>query len=931
MFDLILYPLNLAAGRETNEIPGLLVTAAPRKAARMRAQDQLILCLTLRAASGSGVGSDSPAFSPAQQQEMLERLAETYFSASGSVTAGLRTVTARLNDFLLSRNLKAGGSVQTVGVLNMAVIHGSSLYAAHAGRTHTFVLGRSAVQHFDDQAGMAGRGLGLARQSAPRFYQAELQPGDLIMLCTDPPQAWTSRALAGSPQLSFEQLRRRLLSDAPALLRAAVIRTQAGKGRLSTWKPGQAGSGAASAVSGPGADSAALPAEQHSLPRRGLFQRRERLEQPDKAAATAATVVENPPAVVPQETTVSTDPSVPAQQQTSAEPEISTKPAAPAEGGVEENLYEPQLRSQEPAPAAPDTDEWEPAARVYESTKKPRQGLGVFLGGLVRLSGRAKPHQPSPRPGRSPRTRGGAPAGSTAAVQSAARDEVDFSGHITVGQLASVPHADGSYSSDPVVEVVEAGGAGSAGDPEVIRPRGRRAGQPGLSEAFAGAAQGIRGAWQRGAGSRAKVSGSMATTARKVMPRRVDEAGRLVPLFNFSAGTMLGIAILIPVIVVAVATAVYFQAGRGEQFQVLYLQAQQYAEQTQQLTDPLQQRAGWTRTLELLDEAEAYNRTDESKALRRQARAGMDTLEGIVRLDYSRAVRSFTADVNITRMAASLNDVYLLDNGQGRIIRLYRTATGYEVDAQFSCGATESGALEVRPLVDLALPQINNEPRATVVGLDETGNLVYCAPNMDGFESRPLAPPDNGWGRIQAMKIYSGRLYVLDPPSNAVYYYDSAEGVYPEKPHFYFGESIPKMDDVIDIAIDQEFLYLLHGDGQMTICEGGGYSLAPTTCADAPYGDPRPGMEPAPLRFDGANFTQLQATQPPDPSLFALDAATQSIFHLSLRRLNLQREYRPRLDTDFPVPNTPPTAFAVAPNRRALVAFGNQVFFAPIP
>ena len=875
--DLIIYPLNLISGREQHDLPGLMVAGAPRRAARMRAQDQLILSVSLRAASGPQAGAESSAYTTSQQKEMLANLADTYYAFSGSVTAGLRAVASSLNEFLLARNLKAAGGIQTVAILNMLVVQRSNLYIAHAGPTHTFVLSNTQVQHFDDKSGSAGRGLGLSRQAIPRFYQAEFESGDLLILCPDPPNTWTARALAASPRLNFEQLRRRLLSDPPLELRAAVIRLQAGKGKVSYWKPGE-------------------PSERRA-----------------ETAQTPVPTADLPPVEPAPEIAESLAASIPAPEQ----PAVDIPPTEP-------DLQPQAFQTAPPADQAPP---------LPEESAPPKTGLGVFLGRLVRRSG-AQPAgadrpEPRPRRGRRPEVQLAVDRPAAALPQAFPAAEADFSAPYTTS-----PAVDAQAEMHPVTANHYEPAVMPAVQPHTEQvpaaepvPREPSA----FDQAVTGAARSIRGVWQKGASSRAQVSGSMATTARKVLPRRVDEAGKLVPLFNFSAGTMLGIAVLIPIIVVAVATAVYFQAGRGEQFQVLFEQAQQYAQQSAQLTDPLQQREGWTRTLAVLDEAETYKRTGESEALRVQIHNSLDTLNGYVRLDYRPVVRDFAGDVNITRIIASLNDVYMLDSSQGRIIRLYRTATGYEIDATFSCGPGEAGSLVVQPLIDLAPMPINNEPRATVVGLDESGNLVYCAPNMDGFESRPLAPPDLGWGKIQAMKMYGARLYVLDPLNNAVYYYDSDKGIYPDKPHFYFGDLIPKMDDVIDIAIDQEFLYLLHADGQMTICEGGGYSFAPTTCSDAPYGDPRPGMEPSPLRFDGANFTQLQATQPPDPSLFALDAANQSIYHLSLRRLNLQREYRPPVNADFPVPDTPPTAFAVTPNRRALVAFGSQVFFAPIP
>jgi hypothetical protein len=137
---------------------------------------------------------------------------------------------------------------------------------------------------------------------------------------------------------------------------------------------------------------------------------------------------------------------------------------------------------------------------------------------------------------------------------------------------------------------------------------------------------------------------------------------------------------------------------------------------------------------------------------------------------------------------------------------------------------------------------------------------------------------------------------------------------------------IPTLTDVIDIAVDQEFLYMLHEDGSMTTCTDAGFS---TECADpAPYGDARSGRMSEPLRFDDARFIRLQTTQPPDPSLYVLDQAAASIYHFSLRKLNLQRQYRAQVEQDYPLPAEPATAFAVTPNRRVMLAFGDQVFAA---
>ncbi len=82
MFDLIIFPLSLETGREQYELPGLLVTGPPRRAARMRAHDQLVLYFKLVTISNGGTGSSSSTVTGGgltirQQREILSQLAET--------------------------------------------------------------------------------------------------------------------------------------------------------------------------------------------------------------------------------------------------------------------------------------------------------------------------------------------------------------------------------------------------------------------------------------------------------------------------------------------------------------------------------------------------------------------------------------------------------------------------------------------------------------------------------------------------------------------------------------------------------------------------------------------------------------------------------------------------------------------------------------
>jgi hypothetical protein len=887
LFDLTIFPLSLDTGREQYELPGLLVVSAPRKAARMRAQDHLVLyCKLHTIAGGSAAGVDlaqsGTAITQLQLKEILSRLSDTYFTFSGSITAGLRIVAARLNDFLLNRNLKAAQEGQTVGKLNMAVIHGDRLVVAHAGATHSFVLAKNEVLHFDD--GLAGRGLGLSRQTMPRFYQAGLEAGDLLVVCADPPATWNAKMLANSPQLSFDHLRRRLTNDAGMDLQAGIVRFQAGKGQISYWRPGEAPS---------------LPGKQVSEGRQAARHGASSARGVQRESAVQHEPARDKQAVVEQTTEAMTGP-VTEQEGTEIAPTLESN--KPGLGDVASFsipvLPETTTTTQPVENAFGPENEPMPAAQETAASNQ-----GVFLSGASTVRGTGQQEPPSPRrvrperiaqnariPGSPPETAAGIPAGSHAASISHPR-----SGSRTVRQADRKP---GAFQK------------GLAASGRKIRLALNTAGR------FLG-----------------RTSGQATSALVHAIPRQHDAGGRVIPFFNLSSAQMMAIAIFIPLIVVTIATTVYVRSGLTEQFQQRLLKAQQYAQQAAKQKDPALQREGWNQAYTLLQNADKYGKSDESQALKKQIIAALDELENYVRLDYQPAVSGgFPPDVNITRIVTTLNDVYLLDSNQGRILRLYRTTSGYEVDPKFNCGAGTAGTIIINPLIDLAAMPTNNEMHSTVMGIDAGGNLVYCAPNLTGFDSRPLALPDSGWGNIAGITLDGYTLYVLDPKANAVYRYDGTDGVFTDPPHLYFDNTIPQMNDLVDLAVDQEFLYLLHADGRMTICESSGFAFAATKCTDpTPYGDPRPGNDPAPLVFPGSQFTHIQTTQPPDPSLFALDAANKAIYHLSLRRLNLQRQYRQTPDGNFPLPNEAATAFAIAPNRRVLIAFSNKLFFAPLP
>jgi len=852
VFDLILSPINLEAGQDRKELPGLYA-AVPRKAARLRAGDQLILLLN------QAGNAPMPA---SMLQEVFTRLAETYYTSTGSVTAGMKAVAERLNDFLIGRNTRQsrqqGG--QTVGLLSMAVVRGSTVSIAHAGPQHTYVIVGGKVEHFTD-ASQISRGLGLAKLVSLRFYQAVLEGEAGLVLSGSAPSRWTDAVLAAALRLDATAAHRQLASGS-ADLQAGLVRLKPGKGQVHWDMPSAALRASEIATAIEQAPENPRPRPQPAAVTRPPVEPAQPV-QAEAASAEAGQTETEDEAVVEQ----ALEPSLDAPRE--MEPELESIPAA------DSSAVEQPLGVYLSAPSDQDRAPWEEAAQgmpepapeqpvvqtaAAEQPVQPRQGL----------------HQPAGRVAR---------------------------------QRLSQEHAQGQAAQQTPPEPVS--------EPAPARPpRRRSAAGLGAARFLSGLIAGLRKAGGRGADGLNKL-------AARALPDQPPEGLRL------SASTMLFIALAVPVLVVAVAATIYAQRGRGE-LQLANIQAaRKYVDQATQREDLALRRQDWRQAVALLDKADSYGETEASNDLRDVIQRGMDDLDSVHRIIFRPALNSTLGEgVKISRMVAWINDVYLLDSTQGRILRIYRSGQAYALDPSFACGAVDYGTIQVGKLLDITLLPPDNVAKATVMGIDEHGNVLMC-----GLNEKPAAyvlpVPDNNWGNITRAVFFRDVLYVLDALSNQVFRFTFSDGNIDEGAGIYFDVQTPKLDDVIDIAVDQEYLYLLHSNGMMTTCSDTGDK---TVCDDpAPYGDIRQEYESSPLKFEGTSFVLMQASQPPDPSLYILDSSQNSIYHFSLRKLNLQRQYRPEARGDYPPQDRKASAFLITPNRRLIMVVDNQAYLGVMP
>ena len=852
--DLNLLPILRQNGQDAFNLPGLYLVTPPRQTARGRSADQLILFFNM---IGNAPLTDQ------QVEQLLGRLAQTYYKTSGSITAALKTVMDAMNQFLLDRNLRSSSSgKQCIGLMTLGVLRETNLIIAQSGPAHTFLVTPQENQEFYDPQG-AGRGLGLTRSVSLRFYQVELHVNDWLLLTPQPPPGWNTSTLQYTPNQGLDMMRRRLLSQAGPELCAVIILAQAGSGKLrlhhtkAPLKMAQPAVEIETQTEHPPLMPGTMP--QLDLPVSPLpgVQDGPSLEK-SNGLAVGISEVEQPS----QEKTL-TNPEQAATQTSESElpttpPRIAdaTPPETLAPKAVPNTSTHDAVTNVEPSPAALPTEAF--TSPTGPTAQPNRQAIKISGRPIVRPRS-AAPETPPPA------STASKPVGSRAAAR-----------RQSTANKASIPRV--SLPKVPSIPVGKALGAvGKA-----------------VGGTLASLGQGIRGLLKR------------------ILP---DES-----LFTIPASTMIFIAVAVALIMASAGGVVYFQRGRAAQYQNYYELALQEAGRAVKQTSPLELRTAWETTLNYLDKAETYKTTPESSLLRVKAGEALDTLDGIVRLDFQPAfVSALGGPAEVSRIVVNDTDLYMLNSNGGNVLHATLTGRGYEIDPNFSCGPNPN----IGALIDIAPLAKGSSLKASLLAMDINGNLLYCLPGSPPNENAP-APPQAGWGSPQAFVLDSNNLYALDPKTNGVWIYRDMG--FDHQPHLFFGDQIPPMQDVVGFAVNGDDLFLLHKDGHLTICVYSSLQVSATRCADpATFVDPRQGRQDGPIILD-AQFSQMLYTQPPDPSIYMLDPIHQAIYHFSVK-LTLQQQFRSK----NPLPNTNATAFTVTQNRTVFMAVGNQVYYASLP
>ncbi|MBT3315144.1 MAG: hypothetical protein HN390_11080 [Anaerolineae bacterium] len=341
-FDLTLLPLYRLGGNELPSPPGLLALTPPRKKARSRARDLLVIHLVL--------GGNAP-FSTVNYLQMTSHAAEEFYQTPGSVTSALRAAATTLNGDLLERNMAASGQGRySLANLVLGAIRGEQLYVLEAGSTHVYWMSEDERKdiHAPD---MSGRGLGLGQSTDFYLSQLTLRSGGRLLISPELPDGWTQILQRDNSLASLDTLRSVLMRQSMDDRNAVLVEVQSGPGNIEILKPARIEKPTLESISRKIAEEPVVASVEDDLSQ-------EKIEQEEESVENIARDTSEDELETEEESFV---------------PEIYAESVKSKE---EKNDFVPEIASHraEPQPIVPPVVEDDPvAAATFDSVSKPPQ------------------------------------------------------------------------------------------------------------------------------------------------------------------------------------------------------------------------------------------------------------------------------------------------------------------------------------------------------------------------------------------------------------------------------------------------------------------------------------------------------------------------------------------------------------------------------
>lgn len=320
----------------------------------------------------------------------------------------------------------------------------------------------------------------------------------------------------------------------------------------------------------------------------------------------------------------------------------------------------------------------------------------------------------------------------------------------------------------------------------------------------------------------ARATGWLADVLRELRPARQAEAepdpvGWALPAL---------LAIIIPLIIVAIVTSVYFQRDQVVEYGQIKQQMQQNQGLALQEQDPNTARSYYQQILALAATAEAMRADDsEVQLMRQQAQQELDRIDGVTRLE-AQPIYVYQETVRLTSVGLreGLNgDIYALDAANNQVY-------GHDTDESYLTlltpepeivlfGQQVVGSHVVGPILDMMWrPRGSNVSRDGLAMLDSLGQLTTFYPNFEDTRTVILGFASD-WEQPTQITTFDERLYILDAAAGVIWrYLPQGDGFVldNDQPSVAFDENAD-LEQVIDVTIYSEdgSVILLYQDGRL--------------------------------------------------------------------------------------------------------------------
>lgn len=304
---------------------------------------------------------------------------------------------------------------------------------------------------------------------------------------------------------------------------------------------------------------------------------------------------------------------------------------------------------------------------------------------------------------------------------------------------------------------------------------------------------------------------------RLVLPGAPSGSTKIVPRRATSDPWWLkAFALFLPVLMIGLALGAFWnrQTALQQRFDTLISQADTLVKQAEVNPDRTQALAQLQDARKIIREAQTIQDSPKARALLYRIQDHQNEIDGVAILRFLPVIAQVGGGAQFAQIAASDQDIFLLDRSSRVYHYLVNDATG---DAQ----AAETNAVILKqgdPVGDQkagALRLIASAPRGQdkplIVAVSDNALLAYDL-GAKLWTAYAIQDTDK-WGELRAMDGFNGNIYLLDATNNQIYKYAATAAGYSPKAAPYFpANAQPLLSKAIDMAIDGD-VWVLNDNG----------------------------------------------------------------------------------------------------------------------